>query len=131
MVCVDPYLNETTRYADVILPPPRMLQAPHFDFLIQIIMVRNYARFSPAVLPLEPGRPSEAEIMAKLAAIAIGMGPDVPASAVDEMIIGMLIENSPLERADLDGQTGPEAMLDALLKMGPYGLSLKTMLENP
>ncbi len=33
MVCVDPYLNETTRLANVILPPPRMLQMPHYDLL--------------------------------------------------------------------------------------------------
>src|SRR4029077_16792348 len=39
MVCVDPYLNETTRHANVILPPPPIRQSPHFDFLVQIIMV--------------------------------------------------------------------------------------------
>src|SRR4051794_24648033 len=31
MVAVDIYVNETTRHADVILPPPGPLQRPHFD----------------------------------------------------------------------------------------------------
>src|SRR4029079_4748800 len=31
MVSVDIYVNETTRHADVILPPPGPLQRPHFD----------------------------------------------------------------------------------------------------
>src|SRR5690606_35338567 len=31
MVSVDRYVNETTRHADVILPPPRIAQSPHYD----------------------------------------------------------------------------------------------------
>nr|BFE84810.1 hypothetical protein GCM10020093_074110 [Planobispora longispora] len=74
MVSVDPYLNETTSHADVILPPPRITQMPHYDFLLLSVTVRNYSRFSPAILPLEPDQLSEAEIMAKLALIAAGAG---------------------------------------------------------
>ena len=36
MLSVDPYLNETTRHADVILPPPPPSQSPHFDFAIPL-----------------------------------------------------------------------------------------------
>jgi anaerobic selenocysteine-containing dehydrogenase len=144
MVCVDPYLNETTRHADVILPPPRILQMPHYDFLEQIIAVRNYTRFSPPVLPLDPDRLSEAEIMARLLAIVAGFGPDTPAAAVDEQIIGAVLggmtqfPHSPIFGADpaeiragLTGDSGPELMLDALLKSGPYGLSLADLLAAP
>jgi anaerobic selenocysteine-containing dehydrogenase len=141
MVCVDPYLNETTRHANVILPPPRMMQMPHYDFLEQIITVRNYTRFSPPVLPLEPGQLSEAEIMARLMGVVAGFGPQAPAAAVDEQIVGMILQGmtqfprSPIHgrdpaevRAELHGDSGPELMLDALLRCGPYGLTLDDLV---
>jgi anaerobic selenocysteine-containing dehydrogenase len=144
MVCVDPYLNETTKHANVILPPPRMLQMPHYDFLVQIIMVRNYTRFSPQILPLEPDQLSEAEIMAKLALITSGAPAQTPAAAFDEAMLEQVIRGvteipgTPFEgkdvaelRAGLDGDSAPELFLDALLKFGPYGLSLATLRNHP
>ena len=38
MVSVDLYLNETTRHADVILPPPSPLQRSHFDLLLMHVV---------------------------------------------------------------------------------------------
>jgi anaerobic selenocysteine-containing dehydrogenase len=144
MVCVDPYLNETTRHANVILPPPRILQMPHYDFLLQIVTTRNYTRFSPAVLPLEPDQRSEAEIMARLTLIAAGAGAAAPPAGVDEMFIGQLLTGatqmpgSPVEgmdvaelRATIEGDDGPEQILDTMLKFGPYGLSLAKLKANP
>lgn len=144
MVCVDPYLNETTRHADVILPPPRIMQMPHYDFLLQIVTVRNYTRFSPAILPLGPDQRSEAEILARLTLIAAGAGAAADPAGVDEMIIGQLLDagtqipGSPFEgrdvaelRAELDGESGPERILDVMLKLGPYGLSLAKLKANP
>ncbi|WP_329044060.1 molybdopterin oxidoreductase family protein [Amycolatopsis sp. NBC_01488] len=144
MVCVDPYLNETTRHADVILPPPRILQMAHYDFLMQIVMVRNYTRYSPAALPLDEDQRSEAEILARLTLIAGGAPLQVPASAVDEGFIGQLLTGatqlpgSPVEgmdvevlRATIEGDDGPERILDTLLKFGPYGLSLAKLKEKP
>ena len=52
MVSIDPYLNETTRHADVILPPPPPSQSAHFDFALNNLAVRNNVRYSPPVLPL-------------------------------------------------------------------------------
>ena len=144
MVCVDPYLNETTKHANVILPPPRILTAPHYDFLLLTVTVRNYTRFSPPILPLPEDQLSEAQIMAKLTLIAAGAGPDVPAEACDEGIIGQIlggvtqIPGTPFEgrdpaelRAELTGDSGPELMLDAMLRFGPYGLNLQTLRDNP
>ncbi|MBN9634839.1 MAG: molybdopterin-dependent oxidoreductase, partial [Actinobacteria bacterium] len=59
MLSVDPYLNETTRHADVILPPPPPSQSPHFDVLLNNLAVRNNVRYSPPVRPLD-NRPDEA-----------------------------------------------------------------------
>src|SRR5262249_1095374 len=49
MVCVDPYLNETTRYADVILPPERPSRQAHYEFAFYGLSVRNIAKDSPPV----------------------------------------------------------------------------------
>ena len=75
MLSVDPYLNETTRHADVILPPPPPSQSPHFDFALNNLAVRNNARYSPPVLPLTDGRPDEAEILSRIALICLRAGP--------------------------------------------------------
>lgn len=146
MVCVDPYLNETTRHANVILPPPRIMQMPHYDFLLSIVTVRNYARFSPPILPLEPDQLSEADILATLTLIAAGAGAATPPAACDEMIIDQMCEGatqmpgSPFEGAQaadvrtavqLEGDSGPELILDLMLKFGPHGLSLAKLKENP
>ncbi|WP_433371232.1 molybdopterin-dependent oxidoreductase [Streptosporangium sp. CA-115845] len=144
VVCVDPYLNETTRHANVILPPPRVMQSPHYDLSLLFVAVRNYARFSPPVLPLEPGRPSEAEIMARLTMIASGQGANADPALLDELILDQMLRRaaetpgSPMEggdpaelRASLDGGSGAEMRLDAMLRLGPYGLSLATLLANP
>ena len=48
MVSVDIYLNETTRHADVILPPPSPLQKAHFDFAFYGLSVRNIVNYSPS-----------------------------------------------------------------------------------
>lgn len=144
MVCVDPYLNETTKHADVILPPPRMMQTAHYDFLLSMVTVRNYARFSSPILPLEPDQRTEAEILARLTLIAAGAGAAADPAGLDETIIGQLLEagtqipGSPFEgrdvaelRAELDGDSGPELILDVMLKLGAYGLSLARLKENP
>ena len=54
MAAVDIYLNETTRHADVILPPTTALERDHYDLVFHTLAVRNTARFTPAVLPAGP-----------------------------------------------------------------------------
>ncbi len=49
MAAVDIYLNETTRHADVILPPTTALERDHYDLVFHGLAVRNTARFSSAV----------------------------------------------------------------------------------
>lgn len=48
---VDIYINETTRHADVILPPTSALERDHYDLVFHHFAVRNTARFTPAVFP--------------------------------------------------------------------------------
>ena len=49
MVAIDIYLNETTRHADVILPPTSALERDQYDLVFHGFAVRNTARFTPAV----------------------------------------------------------------------------------
>ena len=53
MVSIDPYVNETTRHADVILPPATGLEVEHYDVIFHHLAVRNTARYSDPVFPIE------------------------------------------------------------------------------
>ncbi|MFC0038469.1 molybdopterin-dependent oxidoreductase [Actinomadura rayongensis] len=132
MVSVDPYLNETTRHAHVVLPPPRPRQTPHYDVALLGLAVRNYARYSPPVVAPPAGRPGEAAILARLAVTASGL--DAAPGDLDEMIIAdtlrkaVALPGSPvhgrdpgeLRKALADG-TLTEQRLDMMLRLGPYG----------
>ena len=54
MVCVDPYVNETTRHADVILPPATGLEVEHYDVIFHHFAVRNTARYSEPLFAIGP-----------------------------------------------------------------------------
>ncbi|HJR88815.1 MAG TPA: molybdopterin-dependent oxidoreductase [Aeromicrobium sp.] len=51
MASVDIYLNETTRHANVILPPTSALEREQYDLVFHVLSVRNTARFTPAIFP--------------------------------------------------------------------------------
>src|SRR5262249_59570859 len=74
MVSVDIYLNETTRYANVILPPPPALMHSHYDLSLYQLAVQNVAHYSPPVIEHESGMLDEWEILLSLAAILAGQG---------------------------------------------------------
>ncbi|HWM06497.1 MAG TPA: molybdopterin-dependent oxidoreductase, partial [Actinophytocola sp.] len=44
MAAVDIYINETTRHADVILPPTTALERDHYDLVFHLLAVRNTTR---------------------------------------------------------------------------------------
>ncbi|MFF8832783.1 molybdopterin oxidoreductase family protein [Streptomyces sp. NPDC015131] len=143
MVSVDPYLNETTRHADVVLPPPPPAQSAHFDFAFNAFAVRNQVRYTRAPVPLEPGRMDECEIHARLILAASGT-PGADPSAVDDLAVRHALAkaaaqpHSPAYGQDpetyaksLTGRDGAERRLDLMLRLGPYGLTLDRLLEHP
>ena len=152
MVSVDPYLNETSRHAHVVLPPPPPSQAPHFDFAFNAFAVHNQVRYGRAAIPLQPGRMPETEILARLTLAATGMHGADPC-AVDDLVIDQTLGKSVTEAhspvhgrdphelaAALTGESGPERRLDLMLRLGPYGdgfgarpdgLSLAKLLAHP
>lgn len=152
MVSVDPYLNETSRHADVVLPPPPPAQSPHHDFAFNTLAVRNQVRYTRAAVPLETGRMAETEILARLILAVTGMHGADP-DAVDAMVIDQTLSkavrepHSPVHGRDpkelaalLTGADGPERRLDMMLRLGPYGdgfgadpdgLTLEELLAHP
>ncbi|MFJ8447518.1 molybdopterin oxidoreductase family protein [[Kitasatospora] papulosa] len=133
MVSVDPYLNETSRHADVILPPPPPSQAAHFDFALNSLAVRNQVRYTRPAVPLEDGRMDEGEILARLV-LAVGGMHGAPPEAVDDLAIGAALAKAGAPESlagELTGSTGAERRLDLMLRLGPYGLTLEQLLAHP
>ena len=144
MVSVDIYLNETTRHADVILPPPSPLERSHYDLGLYSLAVRQVANFSSPIFEAEG--PAEHEIFARLALIAQGKGADADPAVIDEMLVRGLAdaavsgEASPLHGEDVEvliesgrGRPGPERILDLMLRSGAHGerVSLEELERNP
>jgi anaerobic selenocysteine-containing dehydrogenase len=129
MVSVDIYLNETTRHADVILPGLSPLEESHFDVAFPQFAWRNTVRFSEAVLPRQGDdakRPTEWQILLKLAAIAQGKGALVDVSQLDDALFAEDVRRLAGEHADaiiaaMSSMKGPERQVDLALRTGPYG----------
>jgi anaerobic selenocysteine-containing dehydrogenase len=155
MVSIDIYLNETTRHADVILPPPSALEKDHYDVGLYIYAVRNIANYSVPVLQKDEGSPEEHEILLKLAGILQGLGPDNDPTALEDQTVNAMVmgavsnSGSNIHGRDADeilnmlnagGRRGTARSLDFALQTGPYGaafganpggLSLDVLLANP
>jgi len=152
-IAVDPYVNETTRHADVILPVPTALQKGHYDLALLQVALRNVANYSPPVLPLEPGQPDEWQVLARVALIAQGMGADADPAVVDDLTVGALVQSAVSDGhgpvagrepdeiiAALGDRRGPERLVDLMVRLGPYGdgfgarpggLTLDVLLDHP
>ncbi|MCZ6464234.1 MAG: molybdopterin-dependent oxidoreductase [Proteobacteria bacterium] len=152
IVSTDIYLNETSRLADVILPPVSLLERSNYDILFHGLSVRNVSKFSPIALEAPENTRQQWEILLELTARVAG----IPAAAVDEIVIKTILGScvggetsacpevseetarKALAEAGRDG--GPERILDVLLRTGPYGdrfrgenggLTLATLERTP
>ena len=132
MVSVDPYLNATTRHADVILPPPSALERAHYDFAFQTLSLRDYVDWSAPVF--ERAGPSEFQILVKLSAIAAGLGSDADPDAVAEAALGQRVQaavgdaDSPITGRDpaeiammLGERPVDERLVDFIIRVGHRG----------
>lgn len=153
MVSIDPYLNETTSHADVILPPPPPSHSAHFDVALSGVAVRSNARYSPPVFPLPDDRPDEVQIISRLVLGILGLGTDADPGLVDHQIISAVLAKevadpeSPVAGRSVDELTamlidgpGYERRLDMMLRLGPFGdtfgtnpagLTLQRLKDNP
>lgn len=154
MVSVDCYLNETTRFANVLLPAPSPLERAHYDLAFYNLSVRNIANYSKPVFDLLAGQLDEWQILCGLAAAVSNQEIDGdPSITLDHLAISDLVKyeiknsHSPIYQQDeekilsmLSNRQGPERLLDFYLRVGQYGdhfgrnpdgLSLSVLEENP
>ena len=92
MVSLDPYINETTRHADIILPPTSPLEHDHYDIAFHINAVRNTARFNEPVFDKPEGSLHDWEIFTELGnrvAEALGQEPRPAMSPKDFVAMGL------------------------------------------
>ncbi|WP_329003939.1 molybdopterin-dependent oxidoreductase [Kribbella sp. NBC_00709] len=115
MVAVDPYINETTRHADVILPPAPPLERDHYDVIFHQLAVRNTARWNDAVLPKPADARHDWEIFREL-----GLA---------------LVRRTRWSRRRVEVtarlRLTPRRIVDAGLRIGPYRLSVAKLRKSP
>jgi anaerobic selenocysteine-containing dehydrogenase len=140
-VAVDPYVNATTRLADVILPPPSPLERGTYDVALYQLAVRNVAKYAPPSFAPPDGQPAEWEILLTLAKGLAGMGA-APLAMADDAVARELVDrelaDDPASGLTRDGllaavgdRRGPARLLDLLLRLGPHRLSLDALADHP
>jgi anaerobic selenocysteine-containing dehydrogenase len=122
-IALDNYLNETTKYAHVILPGPSPFEAPHFDELIWAFAAHSAGKWSDAIFPLD--RPDEWEVLIRLGQILAGKhDADTDVAAIDDAWFSMLCMATGIdaEKAKaMSDAVGPERMIDWSIRVGPFG----------
>ena len=121
MVSIDIYLNETTRHADIILPPLSTLERSQYDLAFQTLAIRNGARFSQPVFKTGKEQRSDTQIFLELAW---------------RMQSGTWFARATarLRNKILQG-LGSDWIINKKLKQGPYftshGLDLQKLKQSP
>ena len=111
MVSVDIFINETTRHANIILPPTTGLEVAHYDLAFYNLSVRNTAKYSVPLFEKDHNQRHDWEIF--------------------EEIKNRLISE---EGAEIPTPKNPEEKLAMALQYGSYGkdgLTLQKLKDNP
>ncbi|MEM7550963.1 MAG: molybdopterin oxidoreductase family protein [Bacteroidota bacterium] len=110
MVSIDIYLNETTKHADVILPPATGLENDHYDLIFSTFAVHDTAKYSKALFPKADYAKYDWEILKELTKRL-----DRKSGFFQKLIFRFL---------------KPEFLLNMGLKRGPYDLNLKKLKKS-
>ncbi|WP_028080574.1 molybdopterin oxidoreductase family protein [Solimonas soli] len=114
MVAIDCYRNETTRFADFILPPTGSLEHDHYDLIFHHFAMRNTAKYSPPLFPKPPGTLHDWEIFAAL-------GRRLRQRLRPHAGKPLLRRWQAQLRDALLARLTPQRLLDQALRRGPYG----------
>ena len=68
MASVDFYINETTRHANIILPPTFALERDHYDLIFHLLAIRNTAKYSLPLFAPPPDTRHDWQILQGIAA---------------------------------------------------------------
>jgi anaerobic selenocysteine-containing dehydrogenase len=129
MMSIDIYLNETTRHADLILPPTSALNHDHYDLIFNAFAVRNVTRYNEAFWTRPEDERYDWEIFSGIGTrLAAKLGREFAAMpALPQIIAGMLKKSGHREGTTLES-----------LKAAPHGIdfgalkpSLFSRLETP
>jgi anaerobic selenocysteine-containing dehydrogenase len=110
MVSIDYYVNETTRFADVILPPAGPLSDDHVDLFFAAFAARDGIRWTPPPVARGENERADWEILLELA-FRLGGGPTGIAPLDALYRIG--------RRLGLP--VSPDDTVELALRAGPYG----------
>jgi len=124
MVSIDFYVNETTRHANVILPPTCFVEHDHYDLVFLHLAVRNVTRYSEAIVERAPGTLHDWEIYSELARRYARRAWALERGSVRQRLSGMLTRG-------IVGRLPPHRLLALGLKKAGRGLTLKTLRAHP
>jgi anaerobic selenocysteine-containing dehydrogenase len=113
MASIDPYINETTRHAHIILPPSSSLEREHYDVVFHLLAVRNTTKFSPALFKPDGETRHDWEIFF---ALQTRMEHEGVFGRAKRKLIKRFIR--------------PERILDLGLRFGPYGARLNPFSQG-
>jgi anaerobic selenocysteine-containing dehydrogenase len=130
MVSVDYYLNETTKHADIIIPPVGPFEKSHYDLFYHTYDTIDWTTYhEPLFEPEAPGY-TDWEIMGEILRRYVVEREHNPVKAMFKSVVGRLTTRA----------LTVERILDIGLRSGPYGaglkfwrsgLSLKKLRANP
>jgi anaerobic selenocysteine-containing dehydrogenase len=125
MVSVDLYINETTRYADLILPSTSALENDHYDTTFNMFAVRNVSRFNRAILPKPDGALHDWEIFVGLAKAfaahtGVALKPTLPPAQMIDFGL----------RTGVYGDASSHQLSVAMLAEHPHGVDLGPLTPN-
>ena len=106
---IDIYRNETTRHANVILPPTWSLEHDNYEIVFHLFAIHNYAKYTPPVLVPEHGALREWEIL-----IELGM-------RIAEKKAGPLWRLAFRAARGMRGFFHTRRVLDWMIRLGPHG----------
>ena len=117
MVSVDYFLNETSRHADLILPPCGPLERDHYDVIFNALAVRNVAKYSTALFKPKAGVLQDWQILLQLTK-RLNRG-DLKKRLTNRLTWAVM------------GWLKPEGVLNKMLKSGKTGLDLNALKKQP
>ena len=117
MVSVDYFLNETSRHADLILPPCGPLERDHYDVIFNALAVRNVAKYSTALFKPKAGVLQDWQILLQLTK-RLNRG-DLKKRLINRLTWAVM------------GWLKPEGVLNKMLKSGKSGLDLNALKKQP
>ncbi|MCB0027857.1 MAG: molybdopterin-dependent oxidoreductase, partial [Anaerolineales bacterium] len=108
MVAIDIYINETTRHANIILPPTTGLETAQYDLVFHLFAVQNSAKYSPALFEPADDTRHDWQILHELRARLEGWH-------------GQPSGRTGRDKFDFMKRLRPEQVLDLGFRFGPYG----------